>query len=134
MPKGSTKNVSGAHMAVLNALGALKVKFGEDQSTKKDVGTMAKIKGASTLRNAWAKLKKKGWVKVDGQMVSITDQGMLNVDQVMITRIKAPTNKEHHDSIRAELKGKQISLFDALIDGLPHEKVSWLSACLRVLQ
>jgi hypothetical protein len=132
MPKGSAKHAGGAHMTVLNALGALRVKFGEDQSTKKDVGTMAAIKGASTLRNAWAKLKKAGWVKVDGQMVSITDQGMLNVDQEIITRIKAPTNKEHQDSIRAELKGKQRSVFDALIDGLPHAKVSWLSACILV--
>jgi uncharacterized protein YdeI (BOF family) len=128
MPKGNTKNAGPrAHTAVLNALAALKVKFDKDQATKQEVGTMSKIKGASTLRNAWAKLKQEGWIRVDGQIVSITDQGMLMVDQEMIRQIKIPTsNKEHHDSIRAELKGNQNLLFDALLDGLPHEKVGWL--------
>lgn len=99
-------------------LACMKAKFSMDEVEKKKIGGLTKINGASTIRNALAKLKKDGIIKVNDGMLEITAKGMDEADTSAFDHIKIPTtNQEKHDIMRTELKGKQILVFDAIIDG-----------------
>ena len=50
-------------MALLNVIAALKINFDEDEVDKKKAAGMAEINGGSTQRNAFADLKKRGWIE-----------------------------------------------------------------------
>ena len=112
-----------AYMDILNALAAVKVKFQQNEVKKTELGGISKVKGASTIRNALKKLKDFGWIVYnDDSTVSITEEGMEKAD---IDDIDIPTsNEEHHDQVRSEIKKSDVAMFDALLDGLPHDKVS----------
>ncbi|CAB9501086.1 expressed unknown protein [Seminavis robusta] len=111
-------------MALLNCCAALKANYDQDEAEKNEVAAMAQVKGDSTKRNGFAALKKLGWVTYEGKTkVIITDKGMLNADRAVMDQFKKPTsNDEHHDKIRSGLKGTEVKLFNALIDGLTHKK------------
>lgn len=113
----------GAADTILNYLAAMKAKFNQDEVDKTKLSGLTKIKGASTIRNALAKLKKEGLITVEGKMVVITSKGMDKADTSAFDHIKVPTtNQEKHDIIREELNKKQREVFDALIDGYSKNK------------
>ena len=112
-----------ASATVLNSLAALKCKYDMNELEKPKIETIVKIRG-STLRNAFADLKKQKLIEVNGKKVSITDEGMSKADTSSFDDIKIPTtNDEKHDAIRMELKPSEVKLFDAMIDAHVHDKV-----------
>jgi superfamily II helicase len=113
----------GANETILNFLAAMKAKYDKDEIDLKKLGTQTKIKGASTVRKAIAKLKKNGWITVSGGIVRITDQGMAAADTSSFDDIEIPTtNAEKHASVKADLSANQVRLFDAISDGRSHQK------------
>ena len=113
-------------MKILNTLAAHKVKFGQDSVSRKKLGGLAKVPGASTVRNALAKLKKELWVEVNGDEVVITDRGMQHAN---VEAVEIPTsNAEHHAKIKQDLTAKQVALFDLISDGHVHSKTEVMEA------
>lgn len=116
----------GAPDTVLNLLAAMKAKYNVDEMEKSKIAELAKIKGASTMRKAIAKLKKEGRIEVDaGGMIKITSIGMDRADRSAFDSITIPTtNEEKHERVKEEIltSENQRRVFDALADGHIHIK------------
>lgn len=123
---GGSGGSVGATMKILNTLAAHKVKFGQDTVDKKKLGALSKVPGASTVRKALAKLKQDGWIVVTKDTVEITSLGMENAD---IDHVDIPTtNEEHHNTVKADLKPKEVDLFNEIKDGHIHSKKDVIKA------
>ena len=116
-------SLKGSEMKVLNVLAAMKSQD-VDTMDKATAGSMAKVKG-STLRNAYAKLKKDGLVVYLGSKdVKITSAGMDKSDPSTYDDFKLPTsNEEKWDEVRAGLKSAEKEVFEAMLDGNIYDKV-----------
>ena len=110
--------MKGANGTVLNCLAALKSHQDIDEVDKTTIGTMTKISGASTIRNALAHLKKEGYITVNGKMVSITDKGMDEADPSAFDNFRLPTsNDEKHEQVKKDLTKSECLVFEELKDG-----------------
>jgi hypothetical protein len=113
----------GAAMKILATLAKLKIQTKKDGVEKKKLGSLTGIDGASTIRNALAKLTREGKVDPTRETVSITDEGLQAVDTTALDQIKlATTNKEHHESVKSGLKKREVDLFEVISDGRVYEK------------
>ena len=112
-------------MKVLNAAAKWKVHFKEDIPRDK-VSIVTKINGASTIRNAFAALKKDLLVEVTkDNTVVVTEKGMELADLDAVDLSSTPsTNKEYIESQKTAMKltNRECEVVDIIVDGLVHTK------------
>jgi hypothetical protein len=72
-----------------------------------------------TVRNNLTKLKAKGWVEFDSQVIRLTASGRASSGAMENVPM---TNAELHERIKINLKGKPLELFELMQDGEVHEK------------
>ena len=91
---------------------------GETPVEKEKVSKQADV-AAKTLANTLPKLKRKDHVHVDKNLLSLTEAGVEFMGDLAKV---ASSNDEVLERIKEELKGKQLALFEALLDGEVHCK------------
>lgn len=112
-------------MKVLNAAAKWKVHFKTDIPRDK-VSIITKIYGASTIRNAFAALKKDLLVEVTmDNTVVVTKKGLELADLNAVDLSNTPsTNEEYLESQKKAMKltDRECEVIDAIADGLIHTK------------
>jgi hypothetical protein len=125
--KGGGGGGGAAHMVILNTVASMKVFLQEACVEREKLSFLTKINGKSTIANALTKLKSYGWMEVTPTTVTITDEGMKNVDQEELAKGQAsiPTsNEQHWDRVKEQfhVKGTKLALMEELQDGRSHSK------------
>ncbi|KAL3917637.1 MAG: hypothetical protein SGARI_007659 [Bacillariaceae sp.] len=123
--------LSGAAAKVLNTAAAWKVKYGEDLE-RKQVSAIAEIPGASTVRKAFAALKKLGLITVTATHVVVTPRGMDEADASQVELADRPTtNAEVLEQRKKDVKltQKELDVVNFIADGNVYTMKSIADAC-----
>lgn len=111
--------VSGANGQILKAMAVLHA-MGNVAPTNKEVGLRSGITGASTKRNAFAFLKKNGYIVVYGKTVELTQRGH---DAAAELNIELPSSNEKvHEQLKERIlkeklgSKKSTEIFDLLVE------------------
>jgi len=122
---------SGAHMKILNAAVTMKQTLNKDL-TKQLIPAMTGIQGASTIRNALAKLKKLDYIEPEVKEAIVpTDKGVKNADVSDVNIGTMPSsNEDYHEKVKEHFKLKEMArnVFDLIADGRIYTKDQMASA------
>jgi len=122
---------SGAHMKILNAAVTMKQTLNKDL-TKQLIPAVTGIQGASTIRNALAKLKKLDYIEPEVKEAIVpTDKGMKNADVSHVNIGTMPSsNEDYQEKVKEHFKLKEMArnVFDLIADGRVYTKDQVASA------
>lgn len=75
-----------------------------------------------TVANALTKLKKSNYVIIEGKTLRLTDEGKAFLGPKAEKGGQGATNNDVHESLKEDMKKKEIELFETLLDGKIHDK------------
>jgi hypothetical protein len=125
--KGSGSAGGSGAQKIVSALALLKKVHQLEEAPKVRVAKMAGIPNA-TLPSLLSRLKSKGCIEygVVSGTIKVTDKGMA---EMVDPNLHFPSsNAEHHETIKAQMKGKARQVFEILMDGEIHDKQDIMEA------
>ena len=115
---GDVVDFRGSKKLIMEALGSFYSRG--VKSVSKDKLITATKMAFKTMSNTLPKLRTDGYLQTDEpKMVGLTEKGISALGDIASC---GTTNEEVHDKIKADLTGKGVALFEALIDGEEYDK------------
>ena len=118
---GGKKDGKNAEQVIMEVLATFFVK-GNKEPLREKVAKATKL-AAKTLSNTIPKLKRKNFVECpDGKTIRLTDEGIKFLGPLAQKGGGGATTKEVHENLKKDMTGKQVMLFDLLVDGAVHDR------------
>lgn len=111
--------MSSSEQIIVEALGQQYAIGNKEVDRKKLASYCSKPLKPKTIANTITKLRQKGLIEFDASTIRLTAKGVKSIDPELL---KPPSPEDHLERIKETLKGKQVQLFEALLDGEIHNK------------